>query len=61
LGEDQTLPADLVLRYGFCDFENDGSYNAANEQIIESAFVFSPPARVQDWKYDSEEDTFVQA
>lgn len=42
-----------VLRYGYCDFESDGSFDAANEEIVEpGTFVFDPPIDVQDWVWD---------
>tara|TARA_Y100000310_G_C20044575_1_gene517733 strand:+ start:162 stop:374 length:213 start_codon:yes stop_codon:yes gene_type:complete len=32
-----------VLRHGFCDFENDGSFDPAAEEVVSLDFVFDPP------------------
>ena len=54
-----------VLRFGCCDFENDGSFDSDTEQIIEQNFRFSPGLynfatdAMTDWYYDEENDTFT--
>jgi hypothetical protein len=54
-----------VLRFGHCDFENDGSFDSDTEQIIEQNFRFSPglynfeTGETTDWFYDEENDTFT--
>jgi len=54
-----------VLRFGYCDFENDGSFDSNTEQIIEQNFRFSPglynfeTGETTDWFYDEENDTFT--
>ena len=60
LGPGQMIPKDLVERFGYCDFENDGSFDADNEQIIEREFIFDPDIRSEDWEYDSATDTFIK-
>ena len=55
-----------VLRFGHCDFENDGSFDSDTEQIIEQNFRFSPGLynfatdATNAWYYDEENDTFTQ-
>ncbi len=41
-----------VLRTGYCDFENDGSYNQATENIEILDFDFNPCCDVQDWYWN---------
>ena len=54
-----------VLRFGCCDFENDGSFDSDIEQIIEQNFRFSPGMysfatdETTDWFYDEANDTFT--
>lgn len=45
-----------VLRRGYCDFENDGSFNAEKESIIEKEFLFSDEEN--DYEYNEETETF---
>lgn len=47
-----------VLRFGFTDFENDGSFDSINEEIIEKYFTFKPSLRYQDWFYNSATNDF---
>ena len=49
----------LALRSGYCDFENDGSFNSATEEIIEYEFIFYPPIDQQDWYWNG--STFVES
>ena len=50
LGSNQTIPQWLVLRHGFCDFENNGIFNSVNEMIIAKDFSFVPEINIQDWR-----------
>lgn len=50
----------VVKRWGFCDFENDGSYQPDVEEIIEKAFLFDPDIDETTWLWDSELETFVE-
>jgi len=34
LGANRTIPKDLVIRKGFCDFTNDGQFNSTNEIVV---------------------------
>lgn len=47
-----------VLRWGYCDFENDGSFDGSNEEIIENDFNFQPDIDQQDWFWDDVGQTF---
>lgn len=49
----------IVKRYGYCDFENDGSFDSENEEIIEYEFTFYPPIDQQDWYWNG--STFVES
>jgi len=48
-----------VLRHGFCDFENDGSFNSEIEEIIEKDFTFNPDIDDQGWYWHPELETFT--
>ena len=50
----------VVKRWGFCDFENDGSFDADTEEIIEKAFVFDPEIDEAEWIYVVATDTFEE-
>ena len=50
----------IVKRWGYCDFENDGSFDSDTEEIIVMEFVFDPDIDVIDWEYDTETETFVE-
>lgn len=39
-GNEEEIPQYLVIRYGNCDFENDGKFNETNEIIIDWNFDF---------------------
>ena len=52
LGGNQTIPVDLVLRYGYCDFENDGTFDAVSQKVIAKEFTFNPEITTQDWYWD---------
>lgn len=41
-----------VKRHGFCNFENDGSFNSETEEIIEKDFIFNPDIDEQDWYWN---------
>ncbi len=43
-----------VLRFGFCDFENDGSFDNGNETIIKKYKVFEFEIYEKDWFWDGE-------
>jgi hypothetical protein len=49
-----------VLRHGYCDFENDGSFDSETETILTTPVVFDPPISRQTWAWVSEASTFVQ-
>jgi hypothetical protein len=49
-----------VLRHGYCDFTNDGSFDSENETVLTTPVVFDPPIRRQTWAWVSEGTTFVQ-
>jgi hypothetical protein len=49
-----------VLRYGYCDFANDGSYNSETETILTTPVVFDPPISRQTWAWVSAAQTFVE-
>jgi len=49
-----------VKRWGYCDFQNDGTFNSDTEQIIEKEFIFNPDIDEQDWQYDSGSGEFVK-
>jgi len=44
-----------VLRAGYCDFANDGSFNSETEEIITGYFECDPKS---DYTYNSETETF---
>jgi len=50
----------VVKRWGFCDFENDGSFDSNTEEIIEMAFLFDPDIDEMTWLWDSGLETFVE-
>jgi len=50
----------IVKRWGFCDFEHDGTFDADTEDIITMRFVFDPPIDEQAWEYVEELETFVE-
>lgn len=41
-----------VKRHGFCDFENDGTFDSETEEIIEKDFDFVPNINIQDWYWN---------
>ena len=41
-----------VLRFGFCDFANDGSFTSGTEEIIENNGILLPPLEEQDWYWN---------
>ena len=53
-----------VLRWGYCDFTNDGSFDSVTEEVIEKDFIFDPPLYdmftdvTTEWYWDGE--TFTQ-
>jgi hypothetical protein len=50
-----------VKRFGYCDFENDGSFDSETEEIIEHYFVFDPrPSATVTWRWNSSLETFEQ-
>ena len=49
-----------VKRWGYCDFQNDGTFNSDTEQIIEKEFIFNPDIDEQDWQYDNGSGEFVK-
>ena len=50
----------IVKRWGYCDFENDGSFDPDTEEIIEKNFDFKPsPFEVVVWTWNGE--TFVKS
>ena len=50
-----------VLRWGHCDFANDGSFDPDTEEIITMEFRFDPDIDVQDWEYNTVSETFQEA
>lgn len=50
----------VVKRWGFCDFENDGSFDENTEEIIVKNFLFDPDIDETTWLWDSELETFVE-
>lgn len=42
-----------LKRYGACDFANDGSFDTATEQIIESDVVLTAPLEDQAWFWNA--------
>ena len=49
-----------VLRHGYCDFADDGSYNSETETILTTPVVFDPPISRQTWAWVSAAQTFVE-
>lgn len=50
-----------VKRYGYCDFENDGSFDSGTEEIVEHYFVFDPrPSDTVTWRWNATLETFEQ-
>lgn len=44
-----------VKRFGFCDFEDDGSFDSGTEEIIEQNFLFTSLPLIltyQDWYWN---------
>lgn len=50
----------VVKRWGFCDFEHDGTFDAETEDIVLKRFVFDPPIDEHLWEWDAELETFVE-
>lgn len=48
-----------VLRYGYADFENDGTFDGANEEIITKHLHLDPPLQSTRWEYNEGPDTFT--
>lgn len=48
----------VAKRLGYCDMENDGSFNSDTEQMVEFDFDFNPPIEEAEWTWDG--DTFNQ-
>ena len=53
-----------VLRWGYCDFTNDGMLDPDTEEVIEKDFIFDPPLSdmytgvTTEWYWDGE--TFTE-
>lgn len=47
-----------VKRHGYCDFANDGSFDAVTELIIEKDFIFTQSIHDVTWQYDPGGVTF---
>ena len=60
LGPEQTIPINLVIRHGFSDFENDGTFNSINESIVVKNTRLSSSIRKQDWYYNSSTEEFQE-
>ena len=43
MGPNSTVPQHLLMRWGYCDFANDGKFNATNEDIIGDTEYIAPP------------------
>jgi len=56
-GLDQPIEKDLVLRGGYSDFLNDGTFDAVNEKIVTKDVVL-PDIRVQNCYYNALKDEF---
>ena len=48
----------IAKRSGYCDMENDGSFDLNTEAIVEKDFEFNPPIDKTEWTWDG--DTFTQ-
>ena len=48
----------IAKRAGFCDMENDGSFNSDTETMVEKNFAFNPSIDSVEWIWDG--DTFNQ-
>ncbi len=59
LGSGQTIPINLLLRYGKCDFENESIFNTENETIIENG-LSGMDMRYQDYIYNHETELFEE-
>jgi hypothetical protein len=49
-----------VLRYGYCDFEHDGSFDSENEEIIEKEWIFEKELQEVDYYWDAENEIFYE-
>lgn len=50
----------VVKRWGFCDFENDGSFDPDNEEIITKRFIFDPDIDAATWLWNPTTETFEE-
>ena len=50
--------SDKVKRWGFCDMENDGQFDANTETMVESDFLFEPSINDKIWTWNG--STFLQ-
>jgi len=54
LGSNQTIPKDLVIKSGYCNFTVDPT----NEFSVSNNFIFDTSTLYQDWYYNSTTQTF---
>jgi len=60
LGDSQTIPVNLVMKYGNTNLEDDDDYDAEKTVIIEKNWVDDPTIEEQDWYWNSSTEEFQQ-
>jgi len=60
LGDDTLIPINTVLRWGCCNFLEDGSWEADNNTLLTERNE-KLPIKTQDYVYQIGTDSFVEA
>jgi hypothetical protein len=52
-----SITSQKVLRWGYCDFEHDGTFDPVTEEILENDFELDVN---YEWTWDSVQEIFIQ-